>query len=479
MRALLFILTLLVAACSSVPKAPKIPNEPGYLSNKQTRQLLEHWAGNNYPDTVAGHPIRFIDKHAGVPDIAAISPADDFSQDDKSKRHLGTVAMVQKKKNEDLRKITKHAWQLTSQPATIVAHNDSDGGLTLTALDFRSQPKFHGVPLANNHSLAFDYIEKKEDNFMARVFTLVDPAGWSERRGFYLATEYDPEKIPLIFVHGLLSTPLDFEELASEITSHPDLWERYQLWYYFYPTGDPWVITAAHFREDFRTLVNTLDPRQKTTFLCARKPPSSPTRWEDSSPNYPSRKTPKFSTTNTSIVPLEDIRLAPYQKKRLREQLLFKPLTEPAKIIFLATPHPRLQASRGSALLVGPNPRPCPPPHIIGTTFSTAQLIAFAEPGLLTQNGSTLIAGKEFSITGLRADNPALQALAKMPVRKGVELDNIVATLTGTDRGLGDWVVPYGSARMDEAKSQTIVRSGHWLIRDPETAEAVIKHLRE
>ena len=175
--------------------------------------------------------------------------------------------------------------------------------------------------------------------------------------------------------------------------------------------------------------------------------------------------------------PLDDIRLLPYQRKRIREQLLFKPLTEPSKVIFLATPH------RGSRLAGGPlhwlaRTLVKAPARILGTTLSTAQLFAFAEPGLLTQQGAALLAGNEVSVSGLRPSSGALQALNEMPIRKGVELHNIIATVTGSERGLGDWVVPYTSANLEQADSQTIVRSGHWLIRDPETAEAVIKILR-
>lgn len=477
MRSLLLLLSLFLGACSSVPKAPTIPNKTGYLTNKTTRQLIAHWAGNNYPTTVAGRPIRLLDKHAGISNFSTLTPAKEFSKDDKDKGHLGSLAMLHQEDCLPFHQITDRAWQVTSQPATLVARSESDGSLSLTALDFREQTHLGGLPLASNHRLSFDYIEKQEDNLLARFFTLVDPAGWSDRRGFYLATEYDPKKIPLIFVHGLLSTPLDFEAMASTIASKPDLWDRYQLWYYFYPTGDPWVITAAHFREDFRALTQTLDPElddrplRKETTIIAHSMGGLISKLSVS-------EQPEILYRQYFNRPLDDIRLVPFQKKRIRQQLLFEPLTAPAKIILLATPH------KGSGLAEGPlywlaKTLVRAPARIVGTTLSTAQHLVFAEPGLLTQHGSALIAGNELSITGLRADSVALKALTEMPVRKGVELHNVVATVTGTEQGLGDWVVPYGSANLDQAQSQTIVRSGHWLIRDPETTAVVIKLLRD
>ena len=477
MRVVILFLTALLGACTSVPKAPNLSGKTGYLNQKTTRQLVEHWAGNNYPSTVAGRTVHFVDKHKELKSITGLTPADDFSRDDKERSHLGTLVMGHATEGDPLKEITPRAWQVTSQPATIVAQAEQNGTLKLTALDFRENERLNGLPLAKDFKLPFDYIRKQESNPVARLLTLIAPSDWAERRGFYLATEYDPKKIPLIFVHGLLATPVDFENLASAIASKPDLWDRYQLWFYFYPTGDPWVLTAANFREDFRTLAKTLDPekndrplRKKTTIIA------------HSMGGLISR----LSLSENSEVlyskyfnrPIDDIRLLPYQRKRIREQLLFDPLTEPSKVIFLATPH------KGARLAGGPlhwlaRTLVKAPARILGTTLSAAQLLVFAEPGLLTQQGSALLAGNEISVSGLRPSSGALQALNEMPIRDDVELHNVIATVTGGDRGLGDWVVPYTSANLDQADSQTIVRSGHWLIRDPETAEVVIKLLRQ
>ena len=476
MRFILLLLTALLGACTSVPKAPKLSSEIGYLNQRTTRQLVEHWAGNGYPATVAGRPISLVNDHPEVTTITGVTPAEDFSRDDKDKNHLGTLAMIHSSQAQPLKEITPRAWQFTTQPATIVASSEKDDSIKLTAVDFREHHRLNGVPLASDFGLPFDYVKKQEAKPIARILTLIRPSDWSDRRGFYLANEYDPDKIPLIFIHGLLSTPVDFERLAATIASKQDLWDRYQFWYYFYPTGDPWVLTAANFREDFHLLAKTLDPEkkhqplQKETTVIAHSMGGLITRLslsEDSEILYKEY----FNR------PLDDIRLLPYQKKRIREQLLFKPLTEPSKVIFLATPHKGANIARGPLHWVARSLVKAPS-RILGTTLSTAQLLAFAEPGILTQQGAALLAGNDISVSGLRPSYGALKALNKMPIRKGVELHNIIATVTGNNRGVGDWVVPYTSANLEQATSQTIVRSGHWLIRDPETAEAVIKILR-
>jgi hypothetical protein len=82
------------------------------------------------------------------------------------------------------------------------------------------------------------------------------------------------------------------------------------------------------------------------------------------------------------------------------------------------------------------------------------------------------------SVSELQPDSAPLQALEKMPLRSGIETHNIIATLTGTENGLGDWVVPYTSASYDAADSETIVRGSHGLIKDQDAIDIVIRLLR-
>jgi len=50
--------------------------------------------------------------------------------------------------------------------------------------------------------------------------------------GVYMLEEYTPNKIPILFVHGMNGTPLDFETMIESIDR-----EKYQPWVYYYPSG--------------------------------------------------------------------------------------------------------------------------------------------------------------------------------------------------------------------------------------------------
>ena len=61
---------------------------------------------------------------------------------------------------------------------------------------------------------------------------------------------YSPDRIPIIMVHGLRSTPLAWQQLTNELIGDPEIRERYQFWHYLYPTGFPFLTSAADFRDE-------------------------------------------------------------------------------------------------------------------------------------------------------------------------------------------------------------------------------------
>jgi hypothetical protein len=52
--------------------------------------------------------------------------------------------------------------------------------------------------------------------------------------GVYFLESYDPERIPILFVHGAAGSPRNFETLAAHIDR-----SHYQPWFFHYPSGIP------------------------------------------------------------------------------------------------------------------------------------------------------------------------------------------------------------------------------------------------
>ena len=75
------------------------------------------------------------------------------------------------------------------------------------------------------------------------AFLRVDKA--QELEGLYMVQPYDPNRIPVLMVHGIWSSPVTWMEMFNDLQSDPVLREKYQFWFYLYPTGQPLTFAAA------------------------------------------------------------------------------------------------------------------------------------------------------------------------------------------------------------------------------------------
>lgn len=78
--------------------------------------------------------------------------------------------------------------------------------------------------------------------------------------GMYMLAPYDPTKIPVVMVHGIWSSPVTWAHMFNDLRAIPEIHENYQFWFYAYPTGQPFWISAQQMREDLATIRSELDP---------------------------------------------------------------------------------------------------------------------------------------------------------------------------------------------------------------------------
>ena len=72
----------------------------------------------------------------------------------------------------------------------------------------------------------------------AKVFTSSNPT--------------NPEKIPVVLVHGLMSIPQMWFPIIAQIERDAELRGKFQFWVFGYPTGDPVALLALRLRESLR-----------------------------------------------------------------------------------------------------------------------------------------------------------------------------------------------------------------------------------
>ena len=75
-----------------------------------------------------------------------------------------------------------------------------------------------------------------------------------------LSQPYDPNKIPILLVHGLQTTPFTFLQLVNALESDPEIARRFQFWHFYYSTGTPVLLNALRLREELERTLQIVDP---------------------------------------------------------------------------------------------------------------------------------------------------------------------------------------------------------------------------
>lgn len=85
--------------------------------------------------------------------------------------------------------------------------------------------------------------------------------------GMYLLEPFDANKIPVVMVHGLWSSPMTWVQMFNDLRANPEIRNNYQFWFYSYPTGQPFWFSARQMRNDLHQIKQILDPSGQSTAL--------------------------------------------------------------------------------------------------------------------------------------------------------------------------------------------------------------------
>ncbi len=125
------------------------------------------------------------------------------------------------------------------------------------------------------------YMWSRTDLNKFRWTGLFRPGQVADRAGLMLIRPYEPGKIPVVMVHGLMSSPLAWIPMLNELLRDPKINQNYQFLLYLYPTGMPIPIAAAGLRdslEEARAQFNADGSRPRLL----PHGPSRVTAWADS-----------------------------------------------------------------------------------------------------------------------------------------------------------------------------------------------------
>ncbi len=125
------------------------------------------------------------------------------------------------------------------------------------------------VPLEADLSTPLAYFLNQPEFQDAELSTkgLLRPGEAKNLQGLYMLEPFDPEKMPVVMVHGLWSSPITWMEMYNDLRSDPLVRQHYQFWFYLYPTGQPFWISATQMREDLALMRRKLDPNRRDPAL--------------------------------------------------------------------------------------------------------------------------------------------------------------------------------------------------------------------
>lgn len=344
---------------------------------------------------------------------------------------------------------------------------------TLAASDINIEGRL--VPLETDLTTPLAYCLDNPIFKRANVATrgLVSPE--QTRQGLYMLEMYDRDKIPVLMIHGFWSSLITWMEMFNDLRGAPEIRDRYQFWFYHYPTGQPFWTTAAQLRQELYRGLATLDPNRQSRSL------DQMVVVGHSMGGLIGRMQTIESRDNfwhlVSDQPFSDFQASPEMRTQLAKLLFFRPNESIRRLIMIATPHRGSTVSNGATQWIGRRIINLPQRLVDGK-----QSLFANHPELF---GATSLLQITTSIDSLAPDSPILPVILGSPQAPWVKSHNIVGLLDekgviGKVAGGSDGVVGFDSAHLDQVDSEIVVRADHLDIhRHPRTILEVQRILRE
>jgi pimeloyl-ACP methyl ester carboxylesterase len=121
-------------------------------------------------------------------------------------------------------------------------------------------------PLAADFSAPISYYQPPANLMLVALMGALRAAHYEKKTGLYFLQPYDPDRIPVVFVHGLISTPFTWVQTINGLQADPEIRKHYQFWVFGYPTGNPVLYSALRLREELAK-VDKLYPNHKDYVL--------------------------------------------------------------------------------------------------------------------------------------------------------------------------------------------------------------------
>ena len=316
-------------------------------------------------------------------------------------------------------------------------------------------------PLAADFSAPLCYYPEVNELLFGLMAGL-RPEKYAKLQGIYQLAPHDPSRIPVFYVHGLISSPYIWRDVVNQINEDPELRARYEPVVYAYPTGNPFLYSALQFREALAAYQKRYGlPRGFVLVSHSMGGLLSQVQTE----------TITQADWHKAIGARADAFFAKIPPDgEIHHAVVFKANPKARRVIFIATPHKgaRMADQSIGRLAIRLIRLPLTVTNTITTSLgSSVSLVADSARHLPD------------SVSSLSPENPTLKVLASQKVAPPCH--SIIGNQgkPGPLADSSDSVVPYWSSHLDYAKSEVIAPGPHGCYDYPEAITEVkrILHL--
>lgn len=324
-------------------------------------------------------------------------------------------------------------------------------------------------PIAKDISAPLGFLLRSERSNALSGF--IRPGDANENSRLIAAEPYQPGKIPVVLIHGLFSDPFTWANMLNDLRAYPGFVDHFQLLVFEYPTGKPFLASAAELRNSLRSLRRQWDPMDQDSQL------SNSVLVGHSMGGLIAKLqvTESGNRLWRSVAkrPFNEVQIMEPFRQQLAEAFFFSPAPEVSRVIFLGTPHrgsayaQRCIGRIGASLVLEPDNRKQAHRYLIQSN-----------PGAFRKEMRDRI---PTSIDLLEPESPLLNAMADLPIGPCVHMHSVIGNKCHTLLyGKSDGVVPVSSAIEPRAESELYLKSTHTQLNDDvEAIEEVIRILQQ
>ncbi len=271
--------------------------------------------------------------------------------------------------------------------------------------------------------------------------------------GLYLLTPYKKDKIPVVLVHGLMSSPRTWMQMVNTLLSNKTIREKYQFWLFAYPTGLPILYSAYKLRNALLETQRKFDPKHQSQYFNRMIIISH-------SMGGLLAKTMVLNSDNKLLdsvfnTPINELNISKKQQEFLKAVLCFKALPFVSEVVFMSTPHLGSEMTEETIMRIAAS--------FITLPDKFVNKIEAIKRNIMIKTGlrdSEISLPAMTGVDSLDPKNITLKIMSNMTLQ--AKFHSIIGDQDKAGKiGGTDGVVRYRSSHIYGAASELVIKSGH------------------